>query len=299
MNSLSSILQTNLLITVGSWEERFSLGFQKLLQYAKPSCILMFYYNEYAEWSEEYRIMAKRQCERQQITLIQKELSFKAPLSSYKTIVSNTEEFVKDSDSMTLDISTMPREALWTICRILTNKKIKVQYTYHKPNEYADDWLSRDPEKPRFIYKLAGISRLGKPTTLVILTGFDIERTKQLVRFYEPDNLVLGIQIGDQFKNTRKNREEHMSGFNRNKEIIWFDVDGFSLEYALASIEKIIDPLVEETNMILASLGPKISALALYKYHQKHPKTAMAYAPSNEFSRDYSKGLKETIAGML
>jgi len=51
-------------------------------------------------------------------------------------------------------------------------------------------WLSRDPGKPRFVFKMSGLTKLGQPTALVILTGFDVQRTEQLIRFFEQPSLL-------------------------------------------------------------------------------------------------------------
>ena len=49
----------------------------------------------------------------------------------------------------------------------------------------------------------------------------------------------------------------------------------------------------------MTSLGPKLSAIALYLLHRKYAGTSLVYAPSNEFNKDYSNGLGEAVTGML
>ena len=49
----------------------------------------------------------------------------------------------------------------------------------------------------------------------------------------------------------------------------------------------------------MSSLGPKLSAVALYQIHKLHPSTALAYAPSQEYNREYSTGLGETFYGQV
>jgi broad specificity phosphatase PhoE len=149
------------------------------------------------------------------------------------------------------------------------------------------------------VYRLAGISRLDVPTTLLIIAGYDTERTKQLVRYYEPRNLVIGLQSGEQYDNIKKNRDKNFMAFDRNDEIRWFDVDGYDLQNTIEAVEVNVKDFQKDTNVVLSSLGPKISALALYKYHLDHDNSALSYAPSNEFNRDYSHGLGETLSGQL
>lgn len=290
--------KTDCIITVASWEDRFRIGFEKLIEEVCPSSIIMYFYSEYESWSKENRERAKELCNKKGINVLEQELSFKEPVESWKTIFSVISEKVKNKSSITLDITTMPRETIWSICDMLGDKKAKIQYSYHEPKDYGE-WLSRDPGRPRMVYKLGGICNLGLPTTLMVLTGFDVARTKQLARFYEPENLILGLQEGEQYENIEKNRKPHLNAFKRDKKIIWIDLDCYNLNKTLSVLDDKVAPLVENSNVILSSLGPKISALALYKFHEKYPSTAMSYAPSNEFSKDYSLGYKKTDSDIL
>jgi hypothetical protein len=298
MNPHYSISHSDIIITVASWEERFLLGLEKLKKDVRPVRVIMFHYDEYADWSKENRETAQRFFS-PGVPVVERKLFSRAPLETWKHIADTVFEHVQAHQSVTLHISTMPREAIWIICACVRAKGCEIQYVYNKPIAYAEDWLSRDPGRPRIVYKLAGIFGLNLPTTLLVITGFDSERTKQLVRFYEPRNVVIGLQQGDQYENIIKNRKEHQKAFDRNKGIRWFDVDGYDIESTLASVESNLKEFIEDTNVILTSLGPKISALALYKYHLNHEKAALVYAPANEVNRDYSNGLKETLSGRL
>ncbi len=299
MNNISLKFKSGIIIAVASWEERFVLGMDLLIKKLNPSKIILFYYEEYAEWTEENRKVVKDSCNNTNINLIQSKLSFMSPIRTWVTILKNIENIVNENGKITLDISTMPRESIWMTCYCLHQKRCSIQYVYNKPDFYSDDWLSRDPGRPRIVYKLGGITGLRKPSTLVIITGFDVERTKQLIRFYEPHNTIIGLQKGDQYENFKKNRDNHKKSLNRNKDIIWFDIEGYSLEETLSSLVKELKEYNKNTNIILSSLGPKISSLALYKLHLKHENTALVYTPSNEYNIQYSKGLKEQIFGIL
>lgn len=295
----NSPIPSDVIVTVASWEERFILGLEGLIKNTQSKYVLIFSYAEYDPWSKDNIEAASELCKVNNVTLVSHKLNFATPLKTWKTVIPAVEEIIKKQTTVTLDISTMPREVIWIICDLLNTKAVKVQYAYHRPKEYAEDWLSRDPGTPRFVYKLSGVCKLGLPTTLVILSGFDVERAKQLVRFYEPEALIIGLQVGSQYENLKRNRSKHKDGFSRNKEIKWFDVDGFFLEKSMDALETCIGEIVNKSNVILTSLGPKISSLAILKYHLKHPQTSIAYAPSNEFNKDYSHGFKDTIYNNL
>ena len=143
-------------------------------------------------------------------------LSFGSPRDSWKDLRERIEKAVVSDDLITLDISTMPREVIWSVCHMLSQRRALIQYIYNKPNKYGD-WLSRDPGRPRLLYRLAGIQNPGRPTALVVQTGYDVERVKQLVRFYEPDKLLLGLQTGEQFDSVRENRAKHKRAFEKHR----------------------------------------------------------------------------------
>ena len=62
---------------------------------------------------------------------------------------------------------------------------------------------------------------------------------------------------------------------------------------------RVVKSVNEKYNIILSSLGPKIGSLALFLVKQRLPEVALAYAPSNEFNRDYSKGLGSCLYGNM
>jgi hypothetical protein len=301
MNHISSIQCTNTIITVASWEERFLLGMNQLIETIRPSNVLMFHFKEYADWSSDNRMQVSEVCERNGIKLQgNMELSFSAPLESWKELVGQIRQSLVPGELITLDVSTMPREVIWSICHVLSQQQTPLQYVYHMPQENGySGWLSRDPGRPRIIYRLAGIQHLGRQTALILQTGYDVERVKQLVRFYEPDKLLLGLQTGDQFQNVEQNRKKHEAAFAKSKDTDLFDVDGYSLNESYHELKMRIEPLLEKYNIILSSLGPKIGALSLFMVKRTFPEVAMSYAPSNEFNRDYSKGIGALIHGIL
>ena len=133
----------------------------------------------------------------------------------------------------------MRRKHLWTVrrCRAthcglplscFGNKGTLTHYVYHRPESYDPEWLSRDPGRPRLVYKLSGIASLGRPICLIITTGFDPERTRQLMWYYEPRMTLLGVQSGIQFDNQDQNVARHRNALK--EEYREFDVTEFTLD---------------------------------------------------------------------
>jgi hypothetical protein len=300
MSQTSSLQKCDTIITVASWEERFLKGIQSLIEVVKPSKIIMFYFAEFAKWSQSNRDSLASLCSEKNITLPDNlsPLSFSFPKETWNELRKQIDPSVKPNALITLDISTMPRVTIWSICHVLELKKATIQYVYNKPGKYGD-WLSRDPGRPRLLYKLAGIQHLGRPTALIVQTGYDVERTKQLVRFYEPQKLVLALQTGGQFSNPALNRDKHRDAFDKHRGVEMHDVDGYSFLQMRDKLMEITKPFLNKYNVILSSLGPKIGALSAFAVKRSLPDVAMSYAPSNDFNLEYSSGIGECIHGTL
>jgi hypothetical protein len=198
-----------------------------------------------------------------------------------------------------VDITTMPRDIIWQVFAFADHMGCKISYVYHKPGAYNREWLSSDPERPRLVYKLSGVSEFGRPTTLIVLTGFDVRRTEQLIRFYEPMTTLLGIQVGAQLGNETQNISIHKELICPESGIHRFDVDAYSPDRGKEAITEQVRAYADTSNIVMTSLGPKLSAVALYQLHKEFPTTALSYAPSLEYNLDYSKGIGETISGQL
>jgi hypothetical protein len=286
-------------VSVAGWEERCRYGTQFLLAETRAKRLVMFFYKDLSDWTRANRRSISRLCDKLGVEVIPIELSFDDPLGAWRTLSVSIPAAVKNDRVITLDVTAMPRDTIWIMCHLVHHSGVKIQFAYHRPEQYAHTWLSRDPGKPRFVYKLAGICDFGKPTALAIITGFDVERTRQLVNFYEPEILFLGVQVGSQHENDTKNRDRHIKALRHINFKQLFDIDCYSIDDSTASLETALGPLVDKANLILTSTGPKLSALAIYQFKEAHPKIALAYAPSNEYNRKYSKDYLGTITGLL
>ncbi len=61
----------------------------------------------------------------------------------------------------------------------------------------------------------------------------------------------------------------------------------------------VLNALDSAYNVIMSSLGPKLTAITLYKLHRENEARGLVYAPSNEFSLEYSSGIGPCFEGTL
>ena len=289
------------LITVASWEQRFLLGTERLLEEHQLSGVLMLYYEEYENWTKANKEQAIKLFKGSGIHCEPTSISFNNPVRTWQTLHDRILQREVKSQAL-VDCTTMPRDTIWTSFELLRRRRIVTHYTYHRPESYSPNWLSREPSRPRLVYKLSGIANLGHPICLVITTGFDPERTRQLMWYYEPRSILLGFQKGEQFGNRSRNLERHKDVLReeyKEFDIKEFDVDAYSRDYGETRLIFQIDEWRDDHNIIMTSLGPKLGAVALFRLHLKRPETALAYAPSGEFNREYSRGIAASYSGVI
>jgi hypothetical protein len=166
--------------------------------------------------------------------------------------------------------------------------------------QYADDWLSREPDNPRLLLKHSGIMAFGKPTMLVIITGFDPERTRQLINFYEPKRTILFLQVGNQFDNDSRNTtESHLKECIGITDYEYYPIDAYSEDFGFSTIASILNKYVEDYNIVATSLGPKLTGLSLYRYNHLNDSIGLTYVPCKEYNLSYSKGYLSTERGYV
>jgi hypothetical protein len=287
------------LITLLGWEERFRLGINKTIECVNPKKMILFSCQEYIEWTQDIRDYLKKLCESKSIELIEKEFSYHDSVEAWNTIKKCLIDNVRREDKCLVDITTMPRDTIWTSFHFLSALGACIDYIYYPPEEYCDDWLSRDSLPPRLIYKHSGIFNFSQKNALLIATGFDLERTEQLINVFEPEKSILIFQTGNRFSNKELNINRHNSLLDGPYNIKKIEVDFYSDDHGLPLVEDEFLSSKGEYNWIFCSLGPKPSAVSLYNIHSKYPETALSYVPINEYNYKYSKGIGNQIYGTI
>lgn len=286
------------LITTASWEERFLQGIKKTLKADTLVRIIMYFIDDYATWTEDNRQIVRDKARSMGIELREQELKASNPATNWQVMRKTILE-VDDNQSCLVDLTTMPRDIIWTTLFLLELKKARINYIYYSPGSYNSEWLSRNAQHPRLIYKLSGISMLGAKTALVAIAGYDLERVRQLRQFYEPSRTIIGLQAtaGDADNEARMNvYRERFEGLANVK---LFELDAFGADHGRSAIWEEVSDVIESHNIIMSSLGPKLSAVSLYQIQRANPGIGLAYAPSLEFNKQYSSGLGQAFRGEL
>ena len=180
---------------------------------------------------------------------------------------------------------------------------LNLRYVYHSPKTYGKDWLSRNPQAPRLVYKLSGLSGASLRTALLVTVGFDFQRVKRLVNWFEPAKLVVGFQSRSQFARNDVLMAEYRAQLEREyvKECDCesFELDAFGEDSGLDAIRRKLEELDARFNVIMGSLGPKLTAVSLFKLQRARQERGLVYAPASQFSSEYSFGIGKQYRGTV
>lgn len=295
--SVVGLPKVDRIICVASWEPRFLEGVKKDLTLTGAKECIVFYAEEFATKSRENIDKLDEYCVNNDIKFLKSKLFYMSPLATRNTIVSTLDKYIV-TDQVLVDITTATREIMWFILEALSAQISSFNYIYWRPDKTAN-WTSKNSSRPRLVIGRAGVSEYGKPTLVAVTTGFDRSRLDQMVGYFEPEEIILFLQDGDQFENHENNillHEEYGLGGTFAKE---FPIDSYGPDHGLEKITSVLKPYLETHNIVLASFGPKPSALALHKFAQGHPDVALAYTPALEFNDGYSVGIGECIWGQI
>lgn len=293
-----AVHKVDVIVAVASWEPRCVLGMKRILERYSTKRVLMYFMSEYRIRTAEARTQLKQLFgEHPQIALEEQEIWFGAPEKTWRALEERMGPLASIGKRVLVDLTTMPREVIWSTLFWLEAAGMEVHYVYNRPGAYTDEWLARDPNDPRFVFKLAGTLEIDRPTALVAVTGFDENRCRQAVEFYEPIRVLLATQQGEQYNNDVRN--VGLVFGTGGITIERAEVDAYSEDHGYGALRRHVDELSRSHNVILCSFGPKPSAIALYRLQREFPQTALAYIGCKEYNPEYSCGLGESIAGSI
>lgn len=285
------------LVIFGSWEDRFLEGGLTDIASGVFSTVFVLFYGSYADTTEGNR--AKLRAASKEMGITYEEVSLEADQPSQNLL--RLDEMIGSIEydrPISINISTMPRDVIWHIFWLCEERTGNLRYRYYSPKEYAKDWLSRDPGRPRLVHKLSGVAVPPRRTVLVLAVGYDVQRVRQLMRFFEPAKTMLALQAGSRFRDNEKMMRGY-DGLGGRTLVETFAIDAFAGDHGYVELHDRLQDVVDAENVILGSLGPKLTAVAVYRIQRLWPDVGLVYAPANQFNPDYSTGTGDYFCGEL
>lgn len=279
------------LFTVLGWEERFLLGTYNILDNYKVDNVNLICFTDYLHMNnmKENLKTIKELLIEKSIELNIIELEYGDSIGNWKKLDAffNSAKFQK----VIINITTFPRETIWTFLFFLRMSVSSITYIYYKPESYdnSEGGLTKNHKSPRLLFKHSGVFDIDKKLAVFIITGFDHIRTDLLIEHYEPTKVVYLSQKGEQFENMKRNCGICPKTAYENITIENVEIDSYDIDESCKTLNKLIESH-SDYNIIITSQGPKTSAISTYLSYLKNSKIALAYVPAREFSGEYSFG---------
>lgn len=238
------------------------------------------------------------------------------PIDNYTIIDSLLEKLntEKDKGNILIDITTFTHETLLILLKAIEiNRELlnKVYIAYVGAGDYSynltDDgekWLSKGIKTIRTVLGYPGLTDPSKKNHLMILFGFESERTKRIIEEYEFDKISLGfakISESVQSNHYKINYARHKELLNEFPNASEFQ---FSLIDAAQTKKDILDYLktnqLEDLNTVIAPLNTKISTLGAGLAAIENEKIQLAYAKPNIYNvNGYAKANEDIYLEMI
>ena len=177
---------------------------------------------------------------------------------------------IQRGNQIIFDISTFTREMLLIILKVLDYFEFlkHTSFVYTPSKSMNKNWLSKGVLNTRSVLGYAGDFDLNNETHLVVLSGFEIERSIEAIEEYEPTHLTV----------LSGNKLSSYSGayYERSKELVdtlktHYGSSVSSEEIDITDLGKLKSYFLEflssdrfrDQNIVIAPLSNKISTLAL------------------------------------
>jgi hypothetical protein len=192
-----------------------------------------------------------------------------------------------------VDISCLTHEALLILVAILKfclPKGSQTTFLYTPAKEYdpgtdaGEKWLSKGIRNLRSVLGYPGELLPSRKTHLVVLVGFEVDRTLKLIETMEPSSLSLGV--GRQPTNERHTSTNQLKYDRLSRLFAHADMFEFSTRNphkARDDVLKVIDKFPNQ-NIILAPMNTKISTLGVALAVDQRPEVQICYAPARIYN---------------
>jgi hypothetical protein len=298
----ASLEHLDLFICSSSFEDRcFSIAREVKKTHTNFKSIIFYSENEYQEIIEnaEKLSVLLEGCEN-----IKVPLNTTAPLKNAVTIndTLNTIFENKVFGNILIDITTFTHETLLVLYRLLEFKRSSFEnlhVSYVCAHDYSTDtedprekWLSSGISQIRSVIGYPGVSSPARNNHLIVLFGFESDRTKSLIEELQFDTISLGF--GAEGKSIANNLQA--INYERHNELMKYYVNANKFELSLidpfetqADLQKQIDKFPNH-NTVIAPMNTKISTLGAALLAIKNPKVQLIYAkPVDYNAKSYSQ----------
>jgi hypothetical protein len=297
----ASLQHLDLFICSSSFEDRcFSIAREVKKKFTNFKSVIFFSENEYQEIIDNAEKLS---------SVLEGCDSIKVPLNTTEAL----KNAVKINDTLNtlfenkifrnilIDITTFTHETLLVLYRLLEFKRSSFEnlhVSYVCAKDYSTDtedpkekWLSTGISQIRSVIGYPGVSSPARNNHLIVLFGFESDRTKSLIDELQFDTISLGF--GAEGKSIANNLQS--INYERHNELMKYYVNANKFELSLIDPFETQNDLQKQINKfpnhntVIAPMNTKISTLGAALLAINNPKVQLIYAkPVDYNSKSYS-----------
>ena len=282
----------NIFICSTSFEDR-CLEVANHVEISQFDKILVCHFmDNYQESNNNLRKLQEKFGEKCDVILLEKD----SPLNNYDAIYDRLLGIT--FEKALLDISTFTREMFLIIIKLFNqgpfNERI-LTMLYNPSDKYSNVskdnfdqlWLSKGVKEIRTVVGYAGDFSPIKKDLLIVLVGFEAERSQVLIDNFEAEYLYIGKAPKEESAN------EELASINElNFEMLLrnnpsaqrFDFSCKDIDFSIHAISEIVQAHSRDYNIIISPMCNKISTLAAAAVTYKYPEVQICYAATNLYN---------------
>lgn len=204
-------------------------------------------------------------------------------------------EFEAPGKRVVVDITTFTRESLLVLLWVLRRNmqaSDTIEFLYVPAREYSfgdpvdRKWLSKGIRTVRSVLGFPGQMNPAQPTHMMVMVGFEFERTVELLRVCEPAFVSLGFADPSE-SGTVFHQEKNEEIVKKLRQIL-VEVDSFTFKaYDVGATKEALDGQMRKYpkhNVVVAPMNTKISTVGASLFAFEHEKVQLCYASANIYN---------------
>ena len=183
------------------------LGLKRTLRECSARRILAYFIGEYGDRTEEakhaLRMMLK---EHPEVALKEQTITFGAPGTAWRMLEKDLGPTAGIGEAVLVDLTTMPREIIWSALFWLEAGAVSVHYVYNRPKTVRHGLARQRPEQSQVSVQACGHAGGWPANSAGGSYGNSTRRdVGRLLSFNEPARVLLAVQSGQQYENNVRN----------------------------------------------------------------------------------------------
>lgn len=215
-------------------------------------------------------------------------------------LVAKNPELPSDA-AITLDTTTFNRDALLTTVTLLRTYRpgSLIRAVYTSPREHGE-WLTEGFRGVRNVMGFTGIQKPSQPTLLIVLSGFESERTLQLMEQHEPVKVLLGIGNPPVAPSFLQRNVAEQQVILAQQEVETFEFPTGNIAECSRCLEAIVQDYLGSYNLVIAPMSTKLSTLGVLLVAERYREIQITYCVPGKYNTvDYSTGVERFYVEVL